>query len=214
MVRPGCHAPIVTTVKLTDLARALTDVARVLSTNGSSTRRGSGGGSRRSRSRSQGAGGGTARATPSSSAPSPSPSTRGVVEYDHDRFGAPAFSYQPEQDGDPDPGEVVWGWVPYEEDASQGKDRPLLIVGTTRGAFVGVQLTSKNRASEGSLREEDGRTWFDVGTGGWDRQRRPSEARLDRVLLVSAEGIRREGAALPQERFVQVVAALKRVHGW
>ena len=25
------------------------------------------------------------------------------------------FSYTPDRDGEPDPGEVVWTWVPYEE---------------------------------------------------------------------------------------------------
>src|SRR6476469_6178015 len=38
--------------------------------------------------------------------------------------------YAPEADGEPDPGEVVWAWVPYEEDASQGKDRPVLLLDT------------------------------------------------------------------------------------
>ena len=40
-------------------------------------------------------------------------------------------AYEPELDGQPDPGEVVWGWVPYEEDPSQGKDRPVLLIGHT-----------------------------------------------------------------------------------
>ena len=40
-------------------------------------------------------------------------------------------SYAPEPDGQPDPGEVVWGWVPFEDDPSQGKDRPVLLVGRT-----------------------------------------------------------------------------------
>ena len=38
-------------------------------------------------------------------------------------------SYEPEADGQPDPGEVVLGWVPFEEDPSQGKDRPVLLIG-------------------------------------------------------------------------------------
>ena len=37
-------------------------------------------------------------------------------------------AYNPRTDGKPDPGEVVWAWVPYEEDASQGKDRPVLLI--------------------------------------------------------------------------------------
>ena len=42
-------------------------------------------------------------------------------------------SYEPVADGQPDPGEVVWAWVPYEEDPSQGKDRPVLLIGHTEG---------------------------------------------------------------------------------
>ena len=35
--------------------------------------------------------------------------------------------YAPDLDGDADPGEVVWAWVPYEEDPTQVKDRPVLV---------------------------------------------------------------------------------------
>ncbi len=42
----------------------------------------------------------------------------------------PRFHYAPKANGKPDPGEVVWAWVPYEEDPSQGKDRPVLVIGT------------------------------------------------------------------------------------
>jgi len=28
------------------------------------------------------------------------------------------IAYAPERDGQPDPGEVVWAWVPYEDDPS------------------------------------------------------------------------------------------------
>ena len=40
------------------------------------------------------------------------------------------IAYAPKPDGRPDPGEVVWTWVPYEDDPSQGKDRPVLLVAT------------------------------------------------------------------------------------
>ena len=33
-----------------------------------------------------------------------------------------------ETDGLPDPGEVCWAWVPYEEDETRGKDRPVLLL--------------------------------------------------------------------------------------
>ena len=34
-------------------------------------------------------------------------------------------SYEPDPDGQPDPGEVVWAWVAYEDDPARGKDRPV-----------------------------------------------------------------------------------------
>ena len=61
--------------------------------------------------------------SPKSSPTSSSP--RGVGVYDISALGLPAFSYSPDPDGDADPGEVVWAWVPFEEDPAQGKDRPV-----------------------------------------------------------------------------------------
>jgi hypothetical protein len=123
------------------------------------------------------------------------------------------YRYAPQADGRPDPGEVVWAWVPYEEDASRGKDRPVLVLDVrgdaADGEVVGLMLTSKDHAGPRTQgeRDHDGRRWMDVGTGAWDSQRRPSEVRLDRVLHLPAASVRREGAALPREVFERVVAA-------
>lgn len=60
--------------------------------------------------------------------------------------GAVRTAYAPDPDGDPDPGEIVWTWVPYEEDDGRGKDRPVLIVARERqGTLLGVQLTSREQ---------------------------------------------------------------------
>jgi len=50
--------------------------------------------------------------------------------------------YAPQQDRDPDPGEIVWAWVPYEEDDQVGKDRPLVVIGRGEhgGQFVAMML--------------------------------------------------------------------------
>ncbi|PWJ54592.1 PemK-like, MazF-like toxin of type II toxin-antitoxin system [Quadrisphaera granulorum] len=135
-------------------------------------------------------------------APAPTPPQRDT--------GTGGARYAPEADGLPDPGEVVWAWVPYEEDASRGKDRPVLVLDVLDdGDVVGLMLTSKDHASPRTQgqRDSDGRRWMDVGTGAWDSQRRPSEVRLDRVLRLPAASVRREGAALPREIFDRVVAA-------
>jgi hypothetical protein len=113
-------------------------------------------------------------------------------------------SYSPSADGDPDPGEIVWSWVAYEDDPTQGKDRPVLLIGRSGTDLLGLMLTSRDRNNE---RDHDDR-YVDVGTGGWDRQGRPSEVKVDRVLRLSAADIRREGSVLPRERFERVIAAV------
>ena len=51
------------------------------------------------------------------------------------------IAYAPTPDGRPDPGEVVWTWVPYEDDPSQGKDRPVLLIGREDHQLYGLMLT-------------------------------------------------------------------------
>jgi hypothetical protein len=50
--------------------------------------------------------------------------------------------YAPRADGRPDPGEVVWAWVPYEDDPRRGKDRPVLVVGRRGRRLLVLALTS------------------------------------------------------------------------
>lgn len=117
------------------------------------------------------------------------------------------LAYAPALDGDADPGEIVWTWVPYEDDPSQGKDRPVLVVGRDAGTLLGLMLSSQG--------ERDGqRHWLALGPGEWDRDSRPSWVRLDRVLEVDEDGIRREGAILDRPRFDRVAAILRRNYGW
>lgn len=118
------------------------------------------------------------------------------------------LTYAPRPDGRPDPGEVVWTWVPYEDDPQQGKDRPVLLVGREGERLVGLMMTSKDHDRDAEQEARAGRFWFDVGVGGWDREGRPSEVRLDRLLDVDPEAVRREGAVLDEARFAAVVAAL------
>ncbi|RKO21303.1 type II toxin-antitoxin system PemK/MazF family toxin [Pseudarthrobacter phenanthrenivorans] len=132
------------------------------------------------------------------------------LSYPGDFQGRVPVRYAPRPDGAPDPGEVVWAWVPYEEDHGRGKDRPVLLVGRSDGYLLGLMLTSRDRVSD-SVASAD---YIDVGTGDWDRQGRPSEARLDRILRLRPESIRREGAVLDRARFEKVASGLRRRHGW
>ncbi|WP_147916909.1 type II toxin-antitoxin system PemK/MazF family toxin [Ruania zhangjianzhongii] len=125
----------------------------------------------------------------------------------------PPPEYAPVSDGAPDPGEVVWAWVPYEEDDSRGKDRPVLILAEHDDGLLGLQLTSKDHDTDAEQEARWGRYWVDVGSGAWDSQRRESEARVDRVLWLPLSAVRREGAALDRDRFTDAVAAVRRHRG-
>jgi PemK-like, MazF-like toxin of type II toxin-antitoxin system len=110
--------------------------------------------------------------------------------------------YSPDIDGAADPGEVVWTWVPYEEDPTKGKDRPVVIIGRCGDDLAGVPLTSKNKG-DGAVA---------VGTGGWDRSGRPSWAKVDQLIVVRERDVRREGSILDRRRFDAVVAGVGQHH--
>lgn len=130
-----------------------------------------------------------------------------TVEVEPRAVGRVRMEYAPDPDGDPDPGEIVWTWVPYEEGDGRGKDRPVLIVAREEGTTVlAVQLTSKRRSGD----EE----WMPLGAGPWDREARDSWVGLGRVLRISAGGMRREACALDRARFNAVVHRLQQVYGW
>lgn len=140
------------------------------------------------------------------------PDQMAPVGADHSHSAEQVVQYAPERDGEPDPGEVVWGWVPYEEDASQGKDRPVLLLGRDGNEWLALMLTSKDHDRDAADEARHGRHWMDVGAGGWDRRGRPSEVRLDRLLRLAPEAIRREGSALDRAVFEAVVAGAGEFH--
>jgi hypothetical protein len=122
-------------------------------------------------------------------------------------------TYEPRADGHPDPGEIVWTWVPFEEADGRGKDRPVLVVGRDGSALLALMLSSKDHDLDAADEARHGRHWVDVGTGPWDRQGRPSEVRVDRVLRIDPSGVRREGATLDRARFEAVAAEVHRARG-
>ena len=132
--------------------------------------------------------------------------------YDVAALGLPTFTYAPREDDEPDPGEIVWTWVPYEEDRSQGKDRPVLVLAEESGRLIFAQLTSKDNVQPGVRQDRHGNSWLDIGAGPWDSRGRPSEVRLDRLLCVHPSQVRREGARLNATRFTEVVGAITELH--
>jgi hypothetical protein len=115
--------------------------------------------------------------------------------------------YAPDLDGRADPGEIVWTWVVYEDDPSRGKDRPVLVVGRDRGILLGLVMSSQERHAA----DKD---WVGIGSGSWDYEGKESWVRLDRVLDVPEEGIRREGAILESAVFDVVAARLRADYSW
>src|SRR5690349_22851273 len=109
------------------------------------------------------------------------PPPDGTRRYPGDYAGVPAIDYSPKPDGQPDPGEIVWTWVPFEEDHTVGKDRPVLLVGSDGDWLLGVMLTSKDHSRDARDEARWGRYWLDFGSGPWDAQGRDSEVRPDRV---------------------------------
>jgi hypothetical protein len=126
----------------------------------------------------------------------------------------PDVAYRPRADGRPDPGEIVWAWVPFDEGDGRGKDRPVLIIGRRDSDLLGLQLSSQDHDRDAEDEARYGRFWTDIGTGPWDGRGRPSEVRLDRLLVLDPARVRREGAALDPTRFDRVIAEARRVQGW
>ena len=136
---------------------------------------------------------------------SPSAGGRLSKPYLGDWTGPVNPHYDPHPDGRPDPGEVVWTWVPFQEDHNQGKDRPVLIVDRAGDYLLCLMLTSKDNDTA----SYDDPNFVDIGPGTWDRQGRPSEARLNRVIPVLPADVRREGAVLDRQRFEDMARELR-----
>ena len=111
-------------------------------------------------------------------------------------------AYAPEPGSTADPGEIVWTWVPYEDDPSQGKDRPVLIIGRDGSSLLALMLTSRDRNNARSRHDD----YVDIGSGSWDRRGRPSEVYVKRLLTIDPGAVRRIGATLDRLLFNRVMS--------
>ena len=188
------------------LVAALTNVAanaldRALTRSSSGTTR-----SDRPRSR-------TERRRDQRSTPQPTSTTGGRgYDYPGDFTGTPHISYTPVADKAADPGEIVWTWVPYEEDHSRGKDRPVLVIGHDGEWLLGLQVTSKDHDRDADQEARAGRFWDDIGSGAWDNQGRPSEVRLNRLIRIDPDAIRRIGAVLDEQTFNRIADGVRKYY--
>lgn len=139
------------------------------------------------------------------------PPPAGTRPYPGDATRLPEARYAPQPDGDPDPGEIVWAWVPFEEDHAVGKDRPVLVVGHEGDWLVAMSLTSRDHDRDEHQERAAGREWVDIGAGPWDPRGRSSEVRTNRLLRLDPAAVRREGAVLDRERYAAVIRAARTV---
>ncbi|WP_369393790.1 type II toxin-antitoxin system PemK/MazF family toxin [Streptomyces sp. CG1] len=138
-----------------------------------------------------------------------------TTEADPREVGRVRTEYSPAHDGDPDPGEIVWTWVPFEENDGRGKDRPVLVVAReAAGTLLAVQLTSKRHDAGWAGGGRGARDYVAIGSGPWDRSDRDSWVDVDRVLRLHEEGMRREACALDRMRFNLVRQRLHERYGW
>ena len=154
----------------------------------------------------------SAKSTANSTAPKPSAPATGASDgsdYPGDYRDMINFEYSPSLDGDADPGEIVWTWVPFEEDHSQGKDRPVILVGRDGEYLLALMMTSKDHNN----REHADPNYLDIGSGPWDPQGRASEVKLNRVIRVRPDAMRREGAIMPEDTFRLIERAWTRHNG-
>lgn len=129
--------------------------------------------------------------------------------YPGDFVGMPPVAYTPVSGNRPDPGEVVWAWVPFEEDHTRGKDRPVLLIGRDRRWLLGLPLTSLDHDRDAAQEARAGRYWMDIGSGPWDPRGRRSEARVNRIIRLNPDAVRRTSAALDREIFDRVIAEVR-----
>jgi hypothetical protein len=84
----------------------------------------------------------------------------------------------------------------------------VLVVGRRDARTVRALMLSSQAKRDG---QDD---WLALGAGSWDPRGRPSWVRLDRVLELDDDSIRREGAVLDREQFERVAQVLRVRYGW
>ncbi len=133
-----------------------------------------------------------------------------TTDYPGDFTGTPTLTYAPREGSTANPGEVCWTWVPFEEDHSSGKDRPVLIIGRDRNWLLGLAMTSQDHDLDREQEARAGRHWVEIGSGDWDGSGRVSEVRVNRIIRVDPNRVRRVAGRLDKARFDKVAAGVRR----
>lgn len=120
--------------------------------------------------------------------------------------------YSPAMDGQAESGEVVWFDAPASFSKGVGGDnvvveRPLLVVGRSYHVILGLLISSHNSHA-------DQPNWLAIGSGDWEPSGKPCWLRMDRVVELTEDKIRRRGAVLPRRRFEIVANHLRDRYAW
>ncbi|HJG44621.1 type II toxin-antitoxin system PemK/MazF family toxin [Corynebacterium phoceense] len=116
---------------------------------------------------------------------------------------ARSIFFAPDMDGQADSGEVVWVWTP----STPPQERAVLVVGRTRATILGLLISPNPDHSTDD-------SWLAIGSGEWDEQGRQCWIRLDRVLEIAEEQVRRQGALFPERRFERIANRLRSRYHW
>lgn len=114
----------------------------------------------------------------------------------------PPLSYAPHPGNLPDPGEIVWSKVLFQDNPLVGKDRPVLVIGKDKHWLLGLPMTSVGHQTGPHS------PWASIGSGSWDVNGRSSFVRLDQIVRLSPSSVRRVGGRLSDDVFWQVATAL------
>ncbi len=120
--------------------------------------------------------------------------------------------YSPAMDGQAESGEVVWFDAPASFTKGSSGDnvvveRPLLVVGRSSHVILGLLISSHSSHA-------DQPNWLAIGSGDWEPSGKPCWLRMDRVVELTEDRIRRRGAVLPRRRFEMVANHLRDRYAW
>lgn len=115
--------------------------------------------------------------------------------------------FAPDMDGQADSGEVVWVWAPCNGTQAPPQERAVLVIGRTRTTVLALLISPNPRHAH-----ED--HWLEIGSGEWDEQGRPCWIRMDRVLEIPEEQVRRQGTLFPARRFERIANRLRSAYHW
>ncbi|QPK78638.1 type II toxin-antitoxin system PemK/MazF family toxin [Corynebacterium lizhenjunii] len=130
------------------------------------------------------------------------PRRAAVIGVEHTEARPRSIFFTPDMDGQADSGEVVWAWV-----GSPPQERAILVVGRTRTTVLGLLISPNPDHAD-----ED--CWLPIGSGEWDERGRQCWIRMDRVLELSEEQVRRQGTLFPERRFARIANRLRAAYHW